>query len=245
MPYFLRHYGRFCSSILVFDNLSTDGTPDIVRSYPNTQVIPFDTHEQLIEEVQVQIRNQGWKSNRQFDWQIVVDTDEFIYHPQLIEELDFYKRWGISVLSTIGYDMIAEFFPDPNHVDYRDKQIYEIISTGKLCRGIGKNCIFDPKKIEDMGFWHGSHRCEPKGEIRLAFPAISLLHYRYFGFENYRQDIEMTCERLGWNRDDNSGAGQAIERYKNIRSEKEYKDYLQLWDPVDVLQFIRSAYRSL
>jgi hypothetical protein len=34
LPYYLRHYERFCEQIVVYDNASDDGSQEIVVSHP-------------------------------------------------------------------------------------------------------------------------------------------------------------------------------------------------------------------
>ena len=47
LPYFLRHYGRIASKIVIYDNESSDRSVEIIRSYPNTEVIPYSTDEKI------------------------------------------------------------------------------------------------------------------------------------------------------------------------------------------------------
>jgi glycosyltransferase involved in cell wall biosynthesis len=267
LPYFLRHYGMFCDSILVYDNCSTDRTAAIAAADPKCKVFRFDTGDRFIEEVQVGIRNNGWKIDRDYDWQIVVDVDELLYHPHLFDELELYRRWGVSVVGTIGYDMIADSFPYAHLPENAGRSLIEIMPTGKRSRGIGKNCIFNPRLIEDINYSLGSHKCAPTGEVVLSFPAICLLHYRYFGFRHYRQKLAAFCERLGGAGERLDGEfverynaergvlqkihlrgianGQYIARYHDTDSEEKYLDRMQLRDPVNILEHLHQVYRSI
>lgn len=80
LPFFLRHYSKFCDKMIFYDNESTDNTASIINSFPNTEVRTFTTNNELNEAAFLEIKNNAWKENRDYDWQIVVDCDEFLHH---------------------------------------------------------------------------------------------------------------------------------------------------------------------
>jgi glycosyltransferase involved in cell wall biosynthesis len=85
LPYFLKHYKKFANNITVYDNMSTDNSVKIMNEY-GVNVIQFDTNGKFEESVLMNIRNNCWK-NSDADWVIVCDTDELIYHEDIINYL--------------------------------------------------------------------------------------------------------------------------------------------------------------
>jgi len=51
IEYFLRYYSAFCDKIVIYDNESTDRTPEIVRSYPNTELRSWSSNNQINENL--------------------------------------------------------------------------------------------------------------------------------------------------------------------------------------------------
>ena len=62
MPFTMRHYAEFCDDIVVFDHHSVDGTPNIVRSFPQGRVVPYDTGGVLRDDIHTDIKSDVWKN---------------------------------------------------------------------------------------------------------------------------------------------------------------------------------------
>jgi len=122
MPFFLDYYSQFSSKITIYDNESTDNTVSIVNNYKKckTEVISFYSENSMNDYIHRDIKNKCWKDSTD-DYVIVVDCDEFIYHPNLIEFLTTTKK---PLYCPTGYQMVSEKFPEYN------KLITEQIKTG-------------------------------------------------------------------------------------------------------------------
>jgi glycosyltransferase involved in cell wall biosynthesis len=175
LPYFLRHYSSFAEKIIVFDNYSTDSSPDIVRSCPIADLRRFNTNGTFNDLENIRIKNKSYKESLgKADFVIVVDMDEFLYHPQILELLRRYKSDGVTLPKTIGYDMISWRFPRSS------KPFVENMRIGRESPSYAKRCIFHPEV--DINFQVGAHTCNAAGNILESNSAdIKLLHYHYLG----------------------------------------------------------------
>lgn len=196
LPYFIRHYKQFARNITIYDNMSSDNSMKIIEEVGDINVVRFDTNGKFEESVLMNIRNTCWK-NSDADWVIVVDTDELIYHPNLVEVL---KNTHATHILATGYEMMTEELPTT------DGQIYEEIKDGYLKPDYSKPCIFKPSEIRESNFAPGSHTAKPTGNvISVDNTGIKLLHYKYLNrevlinkYSHYatRQSEEM--KKKGW-----------------------------------------------
>jgi glycosyltransferase involved in cell wall biosynthesis len=196
LPYFIRHYKKFARNITIYDNMSTDNSLKIIKESKGINVIPFNTNSKFEESVLMHIRNNCWK-NSDADWVIVCDTDELIYHPDILDIL--YETHATHIIAD-GYEMMNEKLPTT------DKQIYEEIKNGYFKVDYSKPCLFKPSEIIESNFAPGSHTANPTGNvISINDSGIKLLHYKYLNrdvlikkYKHYatRQSEEM--KRKGW-----------------------------------------------
>jgi glycosyltransferase involved in cell wall biosynthesis len=84
MPYFMRHYSQFANVILL-ESCSTDRTIEIASSFGAT-IWKYDVPDEINDEWITKLKNNCWKDSRA-DWVMIVDADEFIYHPNITEIL--------------------------------------------------------------------------------------------------------------------------------------------------------------
>jgi glycosyltransferase involved in cell wall biosynthesis len=175
LSYFLRHYSSFAEKIIVFDNYSTDTSPEIVRSCPIADLRRFDTDGTFNELENIRIKNKAYKESLgKADFVIVVDTDEFLYHHDMLDLLKRYRAEGVTLPKTIGYEMISWRFPKSN------KPLVENIRIGHESPSYAKRCIFHPEV--DINFQVGAHTCNPRGNIvESSSVDIKVLHYHYLG----------------------------------------------------------------
>jgi glycosyltransferase involved in cell wall biosynthesis len=193
LPFFLRYYTSFCDEVVIYDNCSTDRSIEIIKSFPKTSIISYDTNGQLSDKKYLEIKNNTWKAEKnKYDWQIVVDTDEFVWHPNLLQILERYRNSGISLPKTNGFNMIHDCFPEDD-----GRQIMEIIKMGVGKPNYCKPAIFCPKMIKEMNYKPGAHKCDPRGVVRYSpLAEIFFLHYKYFGIDYFRERAKLYAPRL-------------------------------------------------
>lgn len=177
LPYWLRHHQQFADNITIFDNMSTDNSIEIIKENNkknNINIISFDTGGKMEERTLMEIRNSCWRESKA-DWVIVCDSDEFIYHPNLINTL---KDTNATHIIPCGYEMISENLPTTNG------QIYEELKMGFFREDFSKPCIFKPSEVKNINFSPGSHDAKPDGNIITDNDTgIKLLHYKYLNRE--------------------------------------------------------------
>lgn len=183
LPYFLRHYGAIADEIVVYDDDSTDASREIVASCPRASLayaheIAPHTRGTYSEMALTRIRNNAYKRSRgRAEWVIVVDVDEFLYHPRLVDTLWRYHAEGITLPRTVGYDMVSEGPPRGM------AHIYDEIKRGFINEEYAKRAVFDP--MLSIRYAPGSHSCAPDGIVRESRDAeLMLLHFRFLG-EDY------------------------------------------------------------
>lgn len=176
LPYFLRHYATFAEKIIVYDNGSTDASPEIVRSFPKAELREFDTGGTFDDLANVRIKNEAYKEARGVaDFVIVVDADELLYHPNISQLLTQYKEEGITLPRIAGYNMFKWRFPRS------ERPITELVRLGREAPFYDKRCIFRPDV--DINFNPCCHTCSPEGPIAESAAAeFKLLHYHYIGY---------------------------------------------------------------
>ncbi len=190
LPYFLRHYSSFADKIIIYDNMSTDSSLDIIKKWEKTETIPYDSNNKLNEKAYLNIKNKAYKKSRGLaDFVMVVDIDEIIYHPDIVNLLKEYKKQRITVPLVKGYEMISRTFSGT------DKQLYDKIRTGAPRDAYSKNCIFDPNI--SINYFPGAHFCNPKGDVKYSkYAELKLLHFKYIDLDEVIKRFQQYKERL-------------------------------------------------
>ena len=182
LPYFLRHYSLFADRIVLYDNDSTDGSPEVTAAHEKVEVRKLDSRGELRDDLMLGIKNNAWKESRgEADWVIVCDIDEFFWHPKVPALLMTLSAENFTALRPIGFSMFSDSAPTEG------KQIYESIRRGVRDRyWSDKVILFNPNKIEEIDYSTGCHECQPTGEVSLIENRTDcrLLHYRHVGIEN-------------------------------------------------------------
>ncbi len=178
LPFFLRHYEEIASRIIVFHNApSIDSSADIIDAHPLCTRIDYHTDGYVRDDLLMLIKNSAWVEYRDhFDWIIVVDMDEFLYHEDIFCFLDWCKESGISIPCTEGFDMLSDEWP------FIGEKLTDYAKLGVRNRLFDKPVVFDPTKIERINYRPGAHFCQAEGVVKYGDSCeLKLLHYKYMG----------------------------------------------------------------
>lgn len=167
LPFLAKHYGKFCSKIIMFDNYSSDNSVQIAQSL-GFEVRFFGQRGQLNDQHYLDVKNHCWKEQRGkgVDYVIVCDADEFICIDHLLHG---------SIPKVVGYNMISDTLPVEDVLE---------IKTGAYSESYSKQAIFCPDALHEINFVHGCHKnnlviVDPS--VNLYVSACRLLHYRQIG----------------------------------------------------------------
>lgn len=178
LPHLLRYYSEFCDKIVIYDNESTDRTPEIIDACPKA-VRHTWCHTEINEQRYLEIKQSCYKESRgEADWVIVGDADEFIFHPNLLERLEFYKNTGVTLPKVIGYEMVPNCELNP------DENLPFVYQNGARTTNFDKRMIFNPKL--DVHFNVGCHTITglPAGAIE-SQDSLYLMHFKKLNLEYY------------------------------------------------------------
>lgn len=191
LPYFLRHYSSFAQHIYAFEDQSTDRSWEILNAHPLVTIIKPEIHG---------INEKYWTSTLwttyeklsrgYIDYVMLVDADEFIYHPNgIINVLTKEKERGTQVLHCQGYTMIADDFPET------DEQIYCVVKNGLPDKLSNKWVVLDPKI--HIRFTDGLHRIAETDAVALnSRSGLRLLHYRYLSAKYFEEKNKKNRDRF-------------------------------------------------
>lgn len=224
LPHFLHHH-RKADRIVVYDNGSTDRTLAILEGRPNVEVRDYSyrTCNTLRDDIHAEIKNTCWKEALgQVDWVVVMDLDEFLYHPKLEEKLKEYKQQGITIPLATAYEMLAPLFPAA------PVYLTDVVKMGRRNDMYSKLIVFDPNKIIEIGYGPGGHDAVPLGQVKFSgtpywnrvpvppYPPLivqefvdpsnfgkpppayelKILHYRFVGLDRIEQMWEVYKKRM-------------------------------------------------
>lgn len=219
LPFFLDHYSKFASRIVIYDNESTDNTVKIANKHPLVKdVYSVKTGDSLDDSMYVKIKNSCWKDDTS-DYVMLVDTDELIYHEDDI--VKYLENDNHSVHRCNGYNMISENFPKEG------ESITDQIKQGVFDRFYSKPVIFNPNIIKKSDFELGIHNGRFYDETCECYPKeseLKMLHYKNLGFK-YREDRhKMFAKRMS---EFNQRTGAGIHYTWDTKTQKdEFDDIL-------------------
>jgi hypothetical protein len=194
LPHLLKYYLSFCEKVTILDNNSTDNSVEIINSFPNTDIIPWDSKGELNDSLYIKLKNNVWKSSSGYaDYVIVGDSDEFIYHENMIDFLTDAKKRGVTLFRPEGYHMVADKEFNIN----QDDNLIELVKTGIRLPVLDKLMMFDCNKISNINYNFGCHNASPQGEIVLhQYNGLKMLHYKFLGVNDYVYRNSLRRERL-------------------------------------------------
>jgi hypothetical protein len=222
LPFTLDYYSTICEKIFIYDNMSTDSSDEIYKRYPKVEVVKWDSGGEINEMNYVRIKSEEYKErsrNQGVDWVIVGDCDEFLYHPNLIEKLEEYKKLGITYPKVEGHDMFSDEFPI-----YDGELITKKIKYGsEVYEPMSKQIILNPDV--DVKYGIGAHKSTCDGCKTTEFPELKLLHYKFIGFKYVLDKYRVSNSRLSeFNRKNGFGSHytdkNAIEYTNHLKKNK-------------------------
>ena len=188
LGFFFRHYDALVQRYIVFDDGSTDASLDILASNPKVEVrrMPAraDPDSRIVSSHAV-VESCWHESRGLADWVIVTDVDEHLYHPQIETYLAACQRRGVTIIPSLGYQMVSEEFPQPGLL------LRESLTRGAPFLTASKLNIFSPGAIQATRFGLGRHSAAPLGNVVApGRDELLLLHYKYLGFERTQRRHE-------------------------------------------------------
>lgn len=108
LPVFLRHYDRFCDSIVIWDNGSSDGTLEIARAHPKVDLRAFKSEGFDMEAVFSVLHEARKESIGKFDWCLFPDCDELIMSRKPGSERKILENAVEQVLIPQGYCLVQK-----------------------------------------------------------------------------------------------------------------------------------------
>lgn len=229
-PFFYLHYKDFIDRFFLFDDQSNDGGDDLLRSFDrvNVEAFAYSDPDSYILSCQL-FNNNIWKRSRgKADWVILANMDEHIFLPDVYNFLKKSLDQGVSILETIGYQMLSRVEP------VNSAPLFKQIKRGARFNQMDKCIIFNPNKIKDIGFKPGRHNCRPSGDVVFGEKKIKLLHYKLIGIERSFDRNRELSKRLqkadleggngGWGRRYNFNYEQTVADFNNFLKRSEVLD---------------------
>ena len=192
MPLVIKHYQKFCDKVTILDNYSTDGS-DKLAEFLGCEVIKFGT-KFFDDQENMNIKNSCWKGS-DADFVIVADFDEILLFDRMTAVSAQFS--GVTIFPTMGWQVMSDSMP-----------VFDLmeITNGYRFDNYSKNVLFNPKKITDMAYNPGAHKCEPRGEVKFFYREIPLLHYKHIGgvqrtidrYKEYKPRMSKNNRKHGW-----------------------------------------------
>lgn len=189
LPFFLRHYSLFVDEIVVYYNVATtDNSYNLLKDNKLVKIIDYNTGGVFNEQMNKEVKNTSWK-DRNADWFIVCDADEFLYYKNMKEIRELLWKYldeNVTIPMLRGYQMVG----DPLPVDDGHSQIYDHCKYGAeyekyldvATQGSHKQIIFHPNS--QIEFNEGAHSFLTTGKKKFSSESVlKYLHYRYFDFD--------------------------------------------------------------
>jgi glycosyltransferase involved in cell wall biosynthesis len=185
MPYLMRHYSQF-AKVTILENNSTDKTVEIAKKM-GAKVIEFNVPDVKSNRWNSEVKNECWKTSNA-DWVIVIDADEFIYHPNLVKIL---RKTDATIMKSTWCEMYSDKIPTG------EWQIYDKINKGiEYSVGNAKLAILRPDRIEDMNWGVGCHAASPEGDVIYGEEGIKTLHFRHLSIDYVLERNRYTSKRM-------------------------------------------------
>jgi len=213
LPFYLNHYTKFCDKVIVYDNGSTDGSQDIVKSFKDAELREYDTGGTLDDVAITELQSNHYKEQKgKADFVIVCSCDEFLYLPDgnnpydLRKKLQEFKDQGVTFPKMRGFSMLDDGDESIyNRLGEIDPFLYNYIKTGWENGNDAKRVVFNPNEVE-VAYHIGSHNCDVSGNIVESEDPLFMLHYSVLGLDRALKKNAVYRERFS-QRNRDSGYG--------------------------------------
>jgi hypothetical protein len=223
IPFFLDHY-RYADRITVYDNESTDRSRELLSEDPRVNIITYKTSNTLDDREYIRIKQSCWKQT-DCTYAIIIDMDEFIYHPDIKE---FLRETNHAAYRPLGCNMTTEVFP-------LSGSFIDNIKTGVVDTSYSKLCVLSPKRVKSIEYQLGCHRAdicmETSEDEVLDTTEMKLLHYKNISFEYRFNKHQEYLKRMS---DFNKKAGAGIHYlFSEVKQREEF--YASLRDMKELI----------
>lgn len=202
LPWWLRWYSQFCERLVVYDDQSDDGTPDLARAAgAEIRDLPFTglddgEHVRFAESIYPEARGRAL-------WVAWIDADEFVSFQggSTLETLVYLRARGVRLPIVQGWQMYSDYLPNP---ELHREQLPALVTSGLPDGNYSKQIIFDPTL--ELTFGLGRH--PPTAGFEAQPSPLRLLHFRFMGRQYYLERSARNYARLS-DRAKSAGWGHA------------------------------------
>lgn len=179
LPFFLRHYERFVERIIIYDSGSTDRTLEIARAHPLVELRDRKPTNGEIDDLEnIRLKNTAWKDCGA-DWVMVVDADEFLFHPDMRAFLNECDRQKKNLVQSECWQMVGDKIPSGGLLT---EQITTGVRDEHTILFYDKTLIFKPET--NLAYVAGCHDYRGENLRRAAGQPVILLHYKWLSLDH-------------------------------------------------------------
>lgn len=180
LPFIINYWKQYATSVVVYDNMSTDKSVEILSKYDWIEVRHFDTNKKHDPDKMMQIKNNCVNESKssKADYVMICDLDEVLYcYDSLMHDLAIAKQNGIKVFNSVYYNAIVNKFPASSQT------LLQNISGVKLVKNINVNkvLLFDPSI--NIKFSNLQNNCTYDNNIKTG--EINIIHNKMIGLDRF------------------------------------------------------------
>ena len=210
LPFMVKYWEQVARKVIVFDDHSTDGTREYLSTFEWIEVrdFPIDTHGQLRDDINVEIKSNCWKEQKDkgVDFVIISDVDEVVWakNPEsLSKEFEFFRDSHFSVIYPTCFEFGSEWFPQ-----YASGLLHEQVTRCKCNHFYDKPMIINPNVVDDLKYVPGCHWLDyiKTNECAWRSSSLYLFHFRYLSLNYVLERKHSIQARVSkYNKDHNYG----------------------------------------